>query len=147
MFRARLQGLNFLQVSLALTLVWTTAAYQVVALSSNLGYQTYYVKPTAEGGSHGMQCPGVCHNLSYYLKNVSHYFTHNTKFYFMSGVHEVNSTGLVCIRDISNLVLEGSNKSDVRVVDVHLKTINVTQPTSILHCSLPSGFVFLNVTN
>ena len=63
----------------------------------------YFVKPTEE-----TSCPAIpCHTLSYFLEDTARYFASNTKFNFLLGVHEINKSGVVRIREVTNLTLAG----------------------------------------
>ena len=64
----------------------------------------YYV--VAEGGT---PCPKntTCHTLAYYTGNSYHFFTSDTTFYFLDGVHHFVENNLVAIKNVENLSMVG----------------------------------------
>ena len=73
-----------------------------------------------------------CPNLQHYLLNDAEYFTSNTQFHFLQGLHHL-PTNLI-IHDVSNISLIGSAN-------------NGEKPDTIIQCSSSVGFVMTNITN
>ena len=75
-----------------------------------------------------------CHELSFYIQNVSQYFVSNTEFKFLSGTHILSNTPVpVNITGTNNITFTG-----------HSATID----TPIIQCTDGSlGFVFWNAFN
>ena len=98
----------------------------IVALCTSCSATLYHILPTAGTTD---DCPAQpCHNLSYYVQNVSHYFISNTTIKFLPGLHEVAaSDGFIVISNASNITLTGN--------------------MSRLVCTAPTVFVFTNVSN
>ena len=61
----------------------------------------YYVSPHDN-------CTSVnCYSLSYYYGDPDTYFSDDTIFYFMEGIHVLDHEGLLIISEVSNLTLQG----------------------------------------
>ena len=78
-----------------------------------------------------------CHPLSFYVKEVSNYFTNNTKMIFMAGTHHLhlphNSTPVVNITGISNFSMIGHGN-----VTFNQSEEDAPLPSSIISCSYSS---------
>ena len=74
-----------------------------------------------------------CHNLQYYLLNVTKYFTSNTQLLFLPGEHYLQ-TNLI-IQNVHNITLIGS-------------MVNDTTPVSVIyyHSSIINGIAIINST-
>ena len=73
-----------------------------------------------------------CPNLQHYLLNDTEYFTSNTQFHFLQGLHHL-PTNLI-IHNVSNISLIGSAN-------------NGEKPDTVIQCSSSVGFVMTNITN
>ena len=72
-----------------------------------------------------------CHNLQYYLLNTTKYFTSNTQFFFLPGIHNLHAN--LIIQNVHNFSLIGS------------KGNNKTIPPTIIQCNV-SQIVINNVS-
>ena len=72
-----------------------------------------------------------CHNLQYYLLNTTKYFTSNTQFFFLPGMHYLHAN--LIIQNVHNFSLIGS------------KGNNKTIPPTIIQCNV-SQIVINNVS-
>ena len=73
-----------------------------------------------------------CHNLQYYLLNVTKYFTSNTQILFLPGLHHLN-TDLI-IQNVHNISLIGS-------------TANGTTLDTVIQCNSSVAILMTNITN
>ena len=98
----------------------------------------YYVVPVENGYEGDIQC----HSLKYYARNITQYFTTNSTFYFLPGVHRLGDGNNITVTDISNITLTASLNATV---------CNQTVPSSenvIVNCSrCQAGFIFLNISD
>ena len=102
----------------------------------------YFVKP-----NESTPCPALrCHTLSYYLENTTRYFTSNTRISFLHGIHKINKSGKLLIKNAFNLTLTGYNvsSSNAAIVCMQPASLNfenvenlVMKHLSILHCGYP----------
>ena len=102
----------------------------------------YFVKP-----NESTPCPAPqCHTLSHYLENTMQYFTSNTRISFLHGIHKINKSGKLLIKNTFNLTLTGynvssSNAATVCVQPASLKFENmenlVMKHLSIIYCGYP----------
>ena len=102
----------------------------------------YFVKP-----NESTPCPVLpCHTLSHYLENTTWYFTSNTRISFLHGIHRINISGELLIKNVFNLTLTGynvssSNAAIVCMQPASLKFENVEnlvmKHLSILYCGYP----------
>ena len=92
--------------------------------------QTWYVKSSLD-----QSCPNTtaCHSISDYVKNPMKYFTSNTTFIFMSGIHMLNLSSSFVISNASNLTLSGALDD---IDDYDFPTLQCVQGTF--------GFTFMN---
>ena len=100
-------------------------------LLSFLGISTgtvYYVTPDDHPFSN-TTCHH-CHNLQYYLLNVTKYFTSNTQLLFLPGIHHLNFK--ISIQDVNNISLIGNgitlvstfgSNSAIAIIDSSMITI------------------------
>ena len=99
--------------------------------------EVYYVK--SDDIQH-YPCPSgsivKCKTLAEYLTNKSMYLNSNQVFVFLCGTH--NLTGMLEVRDLHNIFLNGSMRCAVN-----------GQDTSVIQCNrkVPSGITFANSTN
>ena len=73
-----------------------------------------------------------CHNLQYYLLNTTKYFTSNTQFLFLSGIHHLHSN--LVIQNVHNLSFIGIKRKPFTFTQIQCKLsyillINVSQLT------------------
>ena len=73
-----------------------------------------------------------CHNLQYYLLNVTKYFTSNTQLLFLPGLHHLR-TDLI-IQNVHNISLIGN-------------TANGTTLDTVIQCNSSVAIVMTNITN
>ena len=73
-----------------------------------------------------------CHNLQYYLLNITKYFTSNTQLLFLPGLHHLH-TDLI-IQNVHNISLIGS-------------TANGTTLDTVIQCNSTVGIQMTNITN
>ena len=98
--------------------------------------EVYYVK--SDDIQH-YPCPSgstvKCKSLAEYLSNQNMYFNSNRVFMFLCGTH--NLTGVLEVRDLHNIFLNGSTRCEVNGED-----------TSVIQCNrkVPSGITFANST-
>ena len=133
-------------------------------ISSN-GITVYYVIPDMASSP----CPKnqSCNTLDTYIKNSSFYFKSNTTFLFYPGNHVLNEENLTIIQNCENVQFIGIGNvtqhfiSDVVIFTAELPMDNdcwraynypednqiFHQSSSVINCSVPSGFAFINVTN
>ena len=96
--------------------------------------EVYYVK------SDDIQCPSEstvkCKTLAEYLSNQNTYLNNNQVFVFLCGTH--NLTGVLEVRDLHSIFLNGSTTCTVNGED-----------KSVIQCNrkVPSGITFANSTN
>ena len=89
----------------------------------------YFVKP-----NDSTPCPGLpCHTLSHYMKNTTQYFASNTRISFLPGVHEVDKSSILYIKNVSNFIITGYNVSS-------------THATKVV-CRRPAVLAFFNIVN
>ena len=74
-----------------------------------------------------------CHNLQYYLFNITKYFTSNTQLLFLPGLHHLH-TDLI-IQNVHNISLIGSTAN------------GTTLDTVIIQCNSPVGITVSNTTD
>ena len=88
-----------------------------------LGDNTYYVSSST------VNCPQVCHPLSYYIADTATYFTPNTTFIFMEGEHLLENKGLVqvVINDIDNITLRGEKGHSNTTSNIIIKCGSTTR--------------------
>ena len=96
----------------------------------------YYVVSEENGYEGDIQC----HSLIYYARNITQYFTTNSTFYFLPGVHRLGDGDNITVTDVSNITLTALLNATV---------CNQTVPSSeqvIVNCSgCQAGFIFLNI--
>ena len=103
----------------------------------------YFVTP-----SEGTPCTALpCHTLSHYLENTTQYFTSNTRISFLHGVHKINKSGVLHIKQVFNLILTKYNASSshaATIICMKLATLRfenivnlVVKHLSILYCGYP----------
>ena len=81
-----------------------------------------------------------CQSLNHYAQHVQQYFTSCTTLLFSHGKHKLSLEHPLRISDIDHLVLNGSKES--------INGSNhLLQPSSEIHCTKPTAFVFLNISN
>ena len=104
----------------------------------------YFVTPNQD-----TPCPALpCHTLSYYLENITQYFTSNTRISFLHGVHELHTSDVWLIDNVSNFILTGYNMSSSHAAKIvcmepaTLKFRNIVslemKHLSILYCGYPT---------
>ena len=102
--------------------------------------QLHYVIP-----DNRTACPTgeACHTLTDYLAlNSSERFGDNTTVVFLNGVHRLNSTEHIVIRDVQNLTLVGAGNPG----NLQVGIIDDFSSTIMCDVASPSGFFFLNVS-
>ena len=122
-----------------------TVAVLVTILTFGHAFQTeYFIKP-----NESTRCPALlpCHTLSYYLEDTTRYFTSNTRFSFLHGIHEINKSGLLLIQNVFSLTLTGYRMTDLNAAKIMcmqpatLKFNNITNlminHLSVLYCGYP----------
>ena len=93
-------------------------------------------------------CPALpCHTISTYLENITQYFTSNTRINFLHGVHEINKSGVLLIKNVFGLTLTrysitGSNTA--KIICKQLATLKFSSIVnlmishlSVLYCGHP----------
>ena len=127
-------------------------------ISSN-DMTTYYVTPDITR----FPCPKdqPCNILDTYIKNSSYYFRSNTTFVFYPGNHVLNEENLTIIQNCENIQFFGiGNITQHSISEVLIfpykdagqcnyddAPITFHQSSSVINCSVPSGFAFINITN
>jgi len=111
----------------------------VLLVRSHCSSQLHYVTP-----DYGTACPSEpCYTLTDYLvQNSSERFGDNTTVVFLNGVHHLNSTEHIVIRDVKNLTLVGAGNPG----NLQLGIIDEFSSTVRCEYASPSGFFFLNVS-
>ena len=102
----------------------------------------YCVRPTDSDSlpTHNDHC---CQTLSQYINDSVHYFTSNTRFRFLPGIHEVHAP--IIIHNIQNISLEAFNASALPWVKPQFSCMcDDLYVTACPKCAL---FQFQNVTN
>lgn len=85
----------------------------------------------------------ACHPLSYYLEDISKYFTSSTKFIFLPRNHSLETGALVHVENQNDITLVGNGSFVYRSQD----GLEWMESTSRIVCSgNSSGFAFVNVT-
>ena len=104
----------------------------------------YFVKP-----NESTLCPALlpCHTLSYYLENTTRYFTSNTRFSFLHGVHEINKSGVLLVQNVFSLTLSGykmTGSNTAKIICMQPATLRfysmvnlVINHLSVLYCGYP----------
>ena len=69
----------------------------------------------------------ICENLEYYMNDTEQYFTSDTIFYFMKGVHFIEQYQTLLVHYISNLTLVGQKAME--------QGQNDTQPKAVIKCA------------
>ena len=95
----------------------------------------YYVVANNSTG-----CPSVknvtCESLEYYMNDTEQYFTSNTTFYFMEGVHIIADFQSLLIHQVSNLTLVG-----------HQEVRHDTQHKAVIKCASPTSNILITFSN
>ena len=121
---------------LALSLI--SALALSATYSEGYNRSEYYVVPEENGYEGDSQC----HSLKYYARNITQYFTTNSTFYFLPGVHTLGDGDNITVTDVSNITLTALLNATV---------CNQTVPSSeqvIVNCSgCQAGFIFLNISD
>ena len=116
--------------------IFVLFCHMLICLASTQ-YEVYYVK--SDDIQH-YPCPSgssvKCKTLAEYLSNKNMYLNNNQVFVFLCGTH--NLTGVLEVRDLHNIFLNGSTRCAVNGED-----------TSVIQCNrkVPSGITFANSTN
>ena len=122
----------------------------------------YYVTPNITSSS----CPKnqSCNTLDTYIKNSSYYFRSNTTFVFYPGNHLLNEENLTIIQNCENIQFIGIGDVTQHLLSEVVQPIfnsnypntcpypednQITfhQSSSVINCTVPSGFAFINITN
>ena len=113
-------------------------------MSARLFNYEYFVKP-----NESTLCPALlpCHTLSYYLENTTRYFTSNTRFSFLHGVHEINKSGVLLVQNAFSLTLSGykmTGSNTAKIICMQPATLRfysmvnlVINHLSVLYCGYP----------
>ena len=88
----------------------------IPSLLHNASCTVYIVTPDNDNHHYPNTTCHHCHNLQYYLLNVTKYFTSNSQLLFLSGVHRLH-TDLI-IQNVYNISLIGSTANDTTPVSV-----------------------------
>ena len=99
----------------------------------------YYVIPDDAAG-HEQSCPPhqICHNLSYYISQLGHYFTNDTTMIFWEGQHSLHNLGLIQVKNVHNITLKGQGEWPIAGPEE-----TVMQSTVIINCTRGrGGFIF-----
>ena len=118
-------------------------AVLVTLLIFGHAFQTeYFVKP-----NESTSCPALpCHTLSHYLENTTWYFTSKTRISFLHGIHKINKSGKLLIKNAFNLTLTGYNVSSSNAAIVCMQPASlkfesmenlVMKHLSIIYCGYP----------
>ena len=90
--------------------------------------------------NNGTSCPlmknVICESLEYYMNDTEEYFTSNTAFYFMEGVHIIGHYQSLLIHQVSNLTLIG-----------HQEVHHDTQPKAVIKCASPTSNILITFSN
>ena len=119
----------------ALLVLLLFLALPLTAFTANV----YYVTPDDAAG-HEQSCPPhqICHNLSYYISQPSHYFTNDTIIIFLEGQHSFDREDLLHFNNLHNLTFNGQGKWPVAGPEE-----TVMQSTVIINCTRGrGGFIF-----
>ena len=99
-------------------------------------YAIHYV--SADGGE---DCPSdqVCHNLSYYFSDPDLFFSSNTTFRFLGGMHLLHKMEPIKVVNVNSLELSGNGEWITGLEET------VMESTAIIYCVKGSGgFTFLD---
>ena len=102
---------------------------------TNLAANVYYVTADVPAG-HEQLCPPhqICHNLSYYISQLDHYFTNDTTIIFLEGEHSFVTNELVHVSNVHNLTLKGQGEWPVAGAEE-----TVMHSTVIINCTRGRG--------
>ena len=122
--------------------IWSLLLTVIIVLSTANGANAisnvYYIV-----GNSGTSCPLMknvtCESLGYYIKDSEQYFTSNTTFYFLEGVHIINDFKTLLVNNVSNLALVGQEAKD--------QGQNDTQPKAVIKCSSPTSNILITLSN
>ena len=110
---------------------WLHVLSYLLLLSWTATAEQFYVVP-----SHNKSCPrDPCYTLTDVAQNSSRYFASNTVIIFLAGNHQTNITkGLsLLIKDVRNISMIGYDHTN-------------SDSKSVIQCTGPLGFAFINVT-
>ena len=87
------------------------------------------------------------HTISTYLENITQYFTSNTRINFLHGVHEINKSGVLLIKNVFGLTLTGYNitgSNTAKIICMKPATLKFSSIVnlmishlSVLYCGYP----------
>ena len=124
--------------------VLLAAGLAVLSVHTTDAQQVYYVQSQNGIPPPPLPCPpsSLCHNISFYLSNVTRYFLSNTTFVFLPGEHSIESNTLAEISNVADLNLEG------RVTRVTQPAGSALEVPAIIACDKHwLQFQFENITN
>ena len=89
----------------------------------------------------------MLYTLSHYLENITQYFTSNTRITFLHGVHEINKSGVLLIKNVFSLTLTGYNitgSNTAKIICMQPATLKFSSIVnlmishlSVLYCGYP----------
>ena len=119
------------------SIIAVVVLFNICHMQMCIANEVYYVK--SDDIQH-YPCPSgsieKCKTLAEYLSNKNMYLNSNQVFVFLCGTHDL--TGVLEVRDLHNIFLNGSTRCAVNSED-----------TSVIQCNrkVPSGITFANSTN
>ena len=116
-------------ITLALSVQSCTATREYYVEANNKNYTCNQCQ---------QQC--ACQSLNHYAQHVQLYFTSHTILLFSHGKHKLSLEHPLRISGIDHLVLNGSK-------EFINGSNNLLEPTSEIHCTKPTAFVFLNISS
>ena len=103
-----------------------------VPLTAFTTTDVYYV--TADDAEQSCPPHQICHNLSYYISQLDHFFTSDTTIIFLEGEHNFDREDLVHVSNVHNLTLKGQGQWPVAGAEE-----TVMQSTVIINCTRGRG--------
>ena len=128
-------GIDVESIDMALLpfLILTTVLHTASGASTEA--RVYYLV-----ADNGTGCPFMenvtCESLEYYMNDTEQYFTSNTIFYFMEGIHFIGHYQSLLIHQVSNLTLVG-----------HQEVHHDTQPKAVIKCASPTSNILITFSN
>ena len=120
---------------MVLLLLLIVIAVLRTASGANTTGSVYYIV-----ANNDTSCPlmknATCESLEYYMNDTKQYFTSNTTFYFMEGVHIIGHYQSLLIHQVSNLTLIG-----------HQEVHHDTQPKAVIKCASPTSNILITFSN
>jgi len=93
-----------------------------------------YIKSTSTDAEECSTEQHSCFTLAYYAQNADIYFRSDTTVVLLGGIHAFNINSTIVVKDIKNLVMQGSS-------------VNSKPSTVVVQCIGNGGFEFINITS